>query len=312
MSSANHEHTLLAAVHALKGAADPTRLRLLALLAHGELTVGELCAVLRQSQPRISRHLRLLAESGYLDRFREQQHVYYRTPVAGLRFGWLRQLLELLGAQEPQLQRDRERMEQVIADRARQAARLLPASAAPMTDEDTATLAALVLEEVGPVGVGELLDIGTGSGQMLQHLARRAQHAVGIDIASPALRLARTRLHGAGLRHCEFHRGDMYQLPCATASFDTVTMDRVLAAAARPEAALHEAVRALRPDGRLIIVEGFEQIERAVGGNALRGLRRWLAGAGLRIERLRPCDAAGCHYLIATARPATVQGAEAA
>ena len=87
----------------------------------------------------------------------------------------------------------------------------------------------MLLEELGPASVGELLDIGTGSGLMLEILGPRARHAIGIDISAPALRLARTRVHGAGLAHCEFRRGDMYSLPYEDASFDTVTMDRVLA-----------------------------------------------------------------------------------
>lgn len=289
---------LEATVRALKGAADPTRLRLLALLARGELTVGEICRVLGQSQPRISRHLRLLTEAGYLDRFREQQCVYYRTPVGGARFGWLRQLLDQLGG-EPQLQRDHDRATQVVTERGQRAARELPA--AQGAPGDAVALAALVLEAVGPVGIGELLDIGTGSGRMLELLARRAQHAVGVDISAPALRLARARLHGAGLSHCEFHRGDMYCLPCGDGAFDTVTMDRVLADARHPQAALAEAARALRPEGRLIVVEDFERIE-AAGGNPLRQLRQWLAGAGFITQQLRPCDLPNGHYLIATAQ----------
>lgn len=291
---------LEATVRALKGAADPTRLRLLSLLSRGELTVGEICGVLGQSQPRISRHLRLLTEAGYLDRFREQQCVYYRTPAGGTRFGWLHQLLEQLGGSEAQLQRDRERAMRIVAERAQRAARQLPA--AQGAAGDAVALAALVLEAVGPVGVGQLLDIGTGSGRMLELLARRAQHAVGVDISTPALRVARARLHGAGLSHCEFHRGDMYQLPCADAAFDTVTMDRVLADAKRPQAALLEAARALRPEGRLIVVEEFERIDAAAGGNPLRRLRQWLNVAGFNTHRLRPCDLPEGHYLIATAQ----------
>jgi len=159
-----------------------------------------------------------------------------------------------------------------------------------------------VLETVGPVGIGELLDIGTGSGRMLELLARRAQHAVGVDISAPALRVARARLHGAGLSHCEFHHGDMYRLPCEDGTFDTVTMDRVLADAQHPQAALAEAARALRLDGRLIVVEDFERIEAAAGGNPLRHLRQWLASAGFTTQRLRPCDLPDGHYLIATAQ----------
>ncbi len=295
-------------VQGLKAAADPTRLRLLALLSHGELAVHEICEVLAQSQPRVSRHLRLLTEAGFLDRFREQQLVYYRAPVEGRGRAWWELLRQMLQAEEPQLQRDRERMAAVIAERARTAAIELDAesaTAAPATGLDGAEdLAAVVLEEIGPVGIGALLDVGTGTGRMIEVLGRRAQHAVGVDISTSALKLARTRVHGAGLAHIEFHRGDMYRLPSADASFDLVTLDRVLAHAERPEAALAEAARTLRAGGRLLIVEGFDDIG-ARGGNPLLLLRRWITTAGLETQRLHPCALESGHYLIALAgRPA--------
>lgn len=290
-----------AMAQALKCAAEPTRLRLLALLSHGELQVGEVCRILGQSQPRISRHLRLLTEAGFLDRFREQQCVYYRTPAHSTRMGWLRQLLGEMDRDDPILRRDRERMAQVIAARAQAAARAIDPEV-QAGEGAVSQFAATLLEEVGPVGIGELLDIGTGGGELLQLLARRARHAVGIDISAQALRLARARVHGAGLSHCEFHRGDMYQLPVDDASFDTVTMDRVLAGARAPQQALGEAARALRPGGRLIIVEQLERLEQQGSARPLQQLRRWLDAAGLHAERLRPCQLESGDILIATAR----------
>jgi ArsR family transcriptional regulator len=290
-------------VRALKSAAEPTRLRLLAVLIQGELTVGELCTVLGQSQPRISRHLRLLTEAGFLDRFREQRCVYYRLPAQGRRLEWLRQLLSLIDPGAPTLLRDRERAGRVVADRASVAALQLGATAA----DDTAAapkrdLAAVLLEEIGPTSIGELLDIGTGAGLMLQILGPRARHAVGIDSSSPVLRVARGRLRGSGLNHCEFRHGDMYELPYPDHSFDTVTIDRVLARAKRPEAALVEAARMLRPEGRLIIVEDFDQFDAATAGHPFSQLRRWLEHAGLDAGRLRPCDLAERHFIVALAR----------
>jgi ArsR family transcriptional regulator len=111
------------AVQSLKGLADPTRLRLLALLSHGELTVGEISRVLGHSQPRVSRHLRLLSEAGFLDRFREKQCVYYRAPATGVGAVWLRELLAAIDPGDPELQRDRARLGLVVGDRARAAAR---------------------------------------------------------------------------------------------------------------------------------------------------------------------------------------------
>ncbi len=289
-------------VQALKGLADPTRLRLLSLLGHGELTVGEIGRILGQSQPRISRHLRLLAEAGFLDRFREQQCVYYRTPAAGPRAGWVRALLAAVDPEDPALRRDRVRMAVVVGDRGRTAAGQLGANAPP--DPGDAGLAAVLREELGPVALGELLDIGTGAGRMLEMLGAQTSHAVGIDISSPALRLARTRVHSIGLSHCEFHRGDMYALPFESGAFDTVTIDRVLAGAERPVAVLTEAARTLRGAGRLLVVERFDDIEACTGANPLQSLRQWLDGSGLRLNRLRPCDLASGHHLLALAQHA--------
>ncbi|HEY3730582.1 MAG TPA: metalloregulator ArsR/SmtB family transcription factor [Steroidobacteraceae bacterium] len=292
-------------VRALKSAAEPTRLRLLFLLSHAEYTVGELVTVLSQSQPRISRHLRLLTEAGFLDRFREQQCVYYRASSQPRYQEWQRQVLAMADPDTPVLRRDRERAAQVIGDRAQRAARQLPkpsqAEAAPGAAEAAAheQLSRLLLEDLGPAGVGELLDIGTGAGLMLEILGPRARHAVGVDISVPALRLARTRIHGAGLSHCEFRRGDMYGLPFDDASFDTVSIDRVLAAAERPAEVIAESGRTLRSEGRLIVVEDFDQIDARASDNPLAQLRRWFAAAGVRLQRLHPCDVGGRHYIVA-------------
>jgi DNA-binding transcriptional ArsR family regulator len=289
-------------VRVLKSAAEPTRLRLLHLLAQAEYTVGELCTVLGQSQPRISRHLRLLTEAGLLDRFREQQCVYYRAPASGRYLQWLRQLLSMADPDTPELRLDRERAQAVVGDRARVASLQLGSSAgSAATRED---LTSVLLESLGPSSVGELLDIGTGSGLMMEILGPRARHAVGIDISIPALRLARARIHGAGLSHCEFRRGDMYCLPFEDASFDTITIDRTLAGAERPVAVIAEVARALRADGRLIVIEDFDQIDVRGSDNPLAQLRRWFAGAGMSAGRLRPCDLAGRHHIVAFAKHA--------
>jgi ArsR family transcriptional regulator len=287
-------------VRALKSAAENTRLRLLALLQHGELTVGELCAILGQSQPRVSRHLRLLTEAGLLERFREQQCVYYRAPADGHRLHWLRALLAFIDPEAPPLKRDRARAAEVIAAREVAAAELAPRE----------ELEAVLLEELGAASVGELLDIGTGAGLVLEILGPRARRAIGVDISAPALRLARTRLHSSGLSHVELRRGDMYHLPYDDESFDTVTMDRVLAGSHRPVVALTEAARTLRSNGRLIVVEDFEQIGAHAADNPIAELRRWLSGAGLIAQRLHPCDLLDRHFIVALAQRVPVTRSE--
>src|SRR3984957_14583841 len=284
-------------VRALKSAAEPTRLRLMVLLSHGEFTVGELATILRQSQPRISRHLRLLTEAGFLDRFREQQCVYYRMPVTGQCLQWSRQILSLLNPDAALLRRDREQAAHVLGQRA------VTASAGETVEQDPREdLARLLVEELGPSSIGEMLDIGTGAGLMLELLGPRAEHAIGIDISAPALRLARTRVHGVGLSHCEFRRGDMYGLPCEDAAFDLVTMDRLLGLSERQIAALHEAARALRPGRRLLVIEDFEQLAARATDNPLALLPGWLTAGGFTGVRLRPCDLANRHCIIAVAR----------
>lgn len=285
------------AVAILKAAAEPTRLRLLALLAHGELTVGEICAIVDQSQPRISRHLKLLSDAGLLDRFREQSWVYYRTPPTGAGRDTVAQLLALVDTADSVLQRDRQRLQAVVAERGRLAAEAAPSAALP------AEVDRILLEELASEPIGALLDVGTGSGHMLSLLAGRASRAVGIDISSEALKVARTRVHGAGLSHCELQRGDMYNLPFAADYFDTAIADRVLAGADRPVAALTEIARTLRPGARLVVVEDFERLAGSgPRSNPIATLRAWFMQAGLACDRVHPVDADGGLLVIAAAR----------
>jgi DNA-binding transcriptional ArsR family regulator/precorrin-6B methylase 2 len=291
--------SFLPAVSALRAAAEPTRLRLLALLARAELTVGEICEVIGQSQPRVSRHLKLLCDAGLLDRFREQHWVYYRAPASGSERGTVRQLLALVNEEDDLLRRDRKRMEAVIRERARRAADELPAASRGAA---SAAVDSIILSALADQPIGVLLDVGTGSGHLLELLAANATRAVGIDISSNALRLARTNVHGAGLSHCELQRGDMYDLPFAGPLFDTVTVDRVLATAQRPAAALSEIARTLKDGGRAVVIEDFDTLSSAGAANPIATLREWFARAGLQCQRVHPVDTEDSHLLVALAR----------
>lgn len=292
--------SFLPAVSALRAAAEPTRLRLLALLARAELTVGEICEVLGQSQPRVSRHLKLLCDAGLLDRFREQLWVYYRAPASGEARDTVWQLLSLVDDEDDVLLRDRRRMEEVIAERGRRAADHLADEEGLKTTPGL--IDATVLDELASEPIGALLDVGTGSGHMLQLLAAKATRAVGVDISSEALRLARTKVHGAGLSHCELQRGDMYDLPFAAPLFDTVIAERVLAEAERPLAALMEISRTLKHGGRAVVIEDFDSLSAASTANPIATLRGWFAKAGLEVSRVRPVDTEAGHLLIAIGR----------
>jgi DNA-binding transcriptional ArsR family regulator len=298
--------TFPSVVNALRAAAEPTRLRLLAVLRHGELTVGELCAVLGQSQPRVSRHLKVLCDAGLLARFKEEHWVYYRVPLHGASRESANQLAALMFADDPVLMVDQQRMAKVLAER--------PEVESDKTDVNAALreLDKTLLAELGTEPLGELIDIATGSGRILRTLGARATHAVGVDISTEALRFARKQTYAGrdGLSHCEFRRGDMYQLPFADGSFNTATLERVLAAAERVADVLSQAARVLRPGGRLCVVEDFELLS-AGGQNPLRLLAGWLQQAGLICERLRPVDAHGVHLVVALARKPAVQSAAA-
>ena len=289
----------MSAVSALRAAAEPTRLRLLALLARAELTVGEICEVLGQSQPRVSRHLKLLCDAGLLDRFREQLWVYYRAPASGESRDTVWQLLALVDEEDDVLRRDRRRMDEVIAERGRRAANHLAGEETLKTSD---VVDSTLLEELASEPIGALLDVGTGSGHMLQLLGAKATRAVGVDISSDALRVARTKVHGAGLSHCELQRGDMYDLPFAAPLFDTVVAERVLAAAERPLAALLEISRTLKHGGRVVLIEDFDSLIAASPANPIATLREWFAKAGLEVSRVRPVDTEAGHLLVAIGR----------
>jgi len=276
------------AIDLLRALAEPTRCRLLALLKHGELTVGEIAEVLKQSQPRISRHLKLLSDAQALERFREEQRIYYRlttgTPAAAL----VSHALQRIDANDVVLKADREQLKLVLDKRVRSASASWEdvRRSAESTYSDAALVNA-VLKEVGNASLGELLDIGTGSGSMLRVLGAHARHAVGLDLSTQALRVARARVHGIGLNQCVFKRGDMYDLPFAPDSFDAVSFDHVLSAAERPGVAMREAARVLKRGGRVIIVEDQERLEQAADDKPQAVLKRWLERAGMQCDKLK-------------------------
>jgi ArsR family transcriptional regulator len=276
------------AIDLLRALAEPTRCRLLALLKHGELTVGEIADVLKQSQPRISRHLKLLSDAAALERFREEQRIYYRLTADTRAAELVSHTLQGIDANDSVLKADREQLKMALDKRVRSATASWEdvRRSAESTYNDTKLVNA-VLKEVGNASLGELLDIGTGSGSMLRVLGGHARHAVGLDLSTQALRVARARVHGMGLNQCVFKRGDMYDLPFAPGSFDAVSFDHVLSAAERPGQAMREAARVLRRGGRVIIVEDQERLEQAADDKPQAVLRRWLERAGIQCDKLK-------------------------
>jgi len=245
---------------ALRAVAETTRLRLLVLCARGELTVSELAQILGQSQPRVSRHLKLLCEAGLLDRFREGSWVFYRLSSGSAASALSRHLVAAFGKADETITLDLQRLAAIKRQRAELAAAYFSENAVQwhrirsLYIDETEVEAALseVIQTAGPQ---DLLDIGTGTGRMLEILGPRVGHALGIDQSREMLAVARVNLERAGLANSIVRLGDMYQLPLADACFDAVVIHQVLHYADRPAAAIAEAARVLRPNGILIVVD---------------------------------------------------------
>jgi ArsR family transcriptional regulator len=278
--------------------ADPTRLRILALLRSMELSVGELAQLLGQSQPRVSRHVKILSDSGLIGRRKEGSWVYLQLAEPE-RTEELFELSRGLDAEAEQLfATDAARLESVRQDRAEAARRYFEAHAA--TWENIRALHAADEEIERAIDgmlsdrpLGALLDIGTGTGRMLELFAPRAISAIGIDRSSEMLRLARVKLEEAGICGASLRQGDMYALPLGDQSADSIILHQVLHYAQQPGAAIAEAARVLTPGGRLLVID-FAQHDRSELkgqdahlrlGFADDAIRGWFAAAGLELDR---------------------------
>ncbi len=245
---------------ALAAAADPTRLRLLALGARGAFCINDFCEILGQSQPRLSRHVRLLCEGGLLERSREGANAWL-TLAQDEAGALVRDILRRLDPEDPLLAADRRGAARVLAERAREASDKFRSKGADWDemralDLPAAAVEAAVLSLLPAEGVGRALDIGTGTGRLLEVLAPRlAPGSLGIDASRTMLALARVRLARPELAHVSVRLADMYALPLRDASFDLVLLQMVLHYAEAPEAVIAEASRVLAPGGMLIVVE---------------------------------------------------------
>jgi ArsR family transcriptional regulator len=247
-------------LNSLRAAAESTRLRLLLLCARGELTVSELTDIVGQSQPRVSRHLKLLCEAGLLDRFREGTWIYYRLAERGRAAALARQICGAVPEDDPTVTLDLARLETVKRQRAEAANAYFRANAAQWDQIrslhiDEREVESAVLGALSSGQVRDLLDLGTGTGRMLEIFGPRVEHAVGIDQSREMLAVARVNLETAKLRNCTIRQGDIYQLPFAVEAFDAAIFHQVLHYADRPSLAIAEAARVLRPEGRLVIVD---------------------------------------------------------
>ncbi len=290
----------------IRALADPSRVRILLLVRRMELSVGELAAVLGQSQPRVSRHIRILADAGLVRRAKEGAWVFVRlgqTAIAAPVLAAIDALAPVAGAA------DQAMLAAVRAERAAAADAWFAAHAADWDRERSAFVAAADIEAAIVAALagrplGRLIDVGTGTGRMVELLGRDAAAALGIDRSPEMLRLARGRIEAAGLAHAEVRHGDMYALPSGDNSVDTVVLHQVLHFADDPAAVIAEAARVLAPGGRLLLIDfmphGREELrlqQRHVRlGFADAQPIEWMVAAGLAADvaaRLPAPDALG-------------------
>jgi ubiquinone/menaquinone biosynthesis C-methylase UbiE len=247
-------------VDVLKTVGEPTRFRLLALLARGDLTVTDLTEILGQSQPRISRHLKLLTEDALIERYQEGAWAYFRLKQEGPGAALVRTLLAAASDDDPVLLRDGERLASVKRHRADRAQAYFSRNASEWDElrrlhaSDSAVEQAL-LRLIGSAPIDSLLDLGTGTGWILQLLAPHYRRAVGVDASRDMLAVARANLDKAAIRKASVRHADILNLPLEGQDFDLVTIHQVLHFLDQPELAISEAARILRPGGRLVIVD---------------------------------------------------------
>jgi ubiquinone/menaquinone biosynthesis C-methylase UbiE len=284
----------------LRASGEPTRLRLLILLARSELTVTELTQILRQSQPRVSRHLKLLVEAGLLDRFREGSWVFYRIADRGVGGELVGFLVASVPLDDLVVARDLERLEAVREARAERAAAFFRDNAkewdlirslhVPETRVEDA-LEALVPGD----RLGSMLDLGTGTGRMLEVFADKVEQAEGVDLSPEMLAFARARLEAAEIGHAHVRQGDIFDLTFGDAEFDLVTLHQVLHYLDDPAACIAEAGRVLAPGGRLLIADFAphdldflreEQAHRRLGFTESE-VSEWCQQAGLQVRQTK-------------------------
>jgi ubiquinone/menaquinone biosynthesis C-methylase UbiE len=247
-------------VGVLRAAGETTRLRLLALLADGEQSVKDLTEILGQSQPRVSRHLKLLADAGLITRNAEGAWAYYGLAPEGAGGDLARWLIGRLSPDDADRSRDRQRLATVRLNLAEQAAAYF-ATVADSWDllrslhvPEEAVEAAIVEAMQGRV-VDTLIDLGTGTGRMLELLAGHYRRGIGIDASREMIAVARAKLAACSIGHAQVRLGDIADLDAGAGRADVIVVHQVLHYFDDPGRVLAQARRALKPGGEMLIVD---------------------------------------------------------
>ena len=281
----------------LRAAGEHTRLRILALCARSELSVSELVQILGQSQPRVSRHFKLMVEAGLLERIPEGAQVFLRLAGNSDAGRLARALVDLIPEADVVLNRDLSRLQQVRDARTQRAQDYFQTVAKSWDSIRSLYVAQQKVEDklreiIGDEPVSELLDIGTGTGRILEILSPQVKHGVGVDLSSGMLAVARSNIERHGFSHVQVRKGDMYRLPIEDSSIDLAVVHMVLHYSHEPLEVIREAARVLRPRGRLILVDfaahGEEKLRDEFNHHRLGfsddEVRHWFEHCGLEID----------------------------
>ena len=281
-------------ISGLRAAGEDTRLRILVLLEAGELTVSDLTEILGQSQPRVSRHLKLMVEAGLIERSREGSWAFFRIADRDTIGHFARTLVEKLDQDDTIIMLDRERLQAVRSQRAETAQVYFSKHAAEWDrirslHAPDAVVEAKIGALIGERPIRSMLDLGTGTGRMISLFGPLADRVVGIDASHAMLAVARANLERDGLRGVELKQGDIYALPVERNSFDLVIVHQVLHFLDDPARAVREAAHVLAPGGLMILVDFAPhdleflrdtQAHRRLGFSAVQ-MTDWLKEAGL-------------------------------
>jgi ArsR family transcriptional regulator len=288
-----------ATIDVLRAAGEVTRLRILALLSCGELTAGELSNVLGQSQPRVSRHLKLLVEAGIILRRPEGAWVFVRLsnqePAAGL----VKNILATLNDADDVIVRDKARLKEIKDKREAQAKAHFETISGEWQSlrklhQPEAAVEKAMLQLVKGRRFDFHIDLGSGFGDLLEAFAKQTKWGEGIDRSRGMLAMARARFDDRNDRHICVRMGDIMALPYQPQTADLVTIHQVLHYLDNPQGAISEAARILKRNGILLIADfaphEFEELREKFGhlrlGFDAQEIREWCEDAGLQIEKI--------------------------